>query len=470
MSSEGQARNLEGARTAAEAGWHESRYNLKVPVPNTEKVAIANLYAGTCAKYGPLELYLLSELDRMDENHPMVGRLARRGVIANFDELAALELRGRAACAMPHGVELSICPTLGCNFDCPYCFEEHRAGRMSQEVQDDVVALAGRMLDASGAPHLLIEWFGGEPLLAPGVIESLSARLIETAESRGREYSATIVTNGYLIDQDVVDMLSAAKVGLMQVTIDGLGATHDATRHLAGGGATFDRIVANLRITRIPFSVNIRHNVHDGNRPQIDDLRAFVEQLAEESGNDLSYYPAPVRDNAVADARGNQVGLFCGSGPAAVSALQEAGRFRAGRGHYCGAHGMWNAGIDEKGRLYKCVDAVAMPQTSFGTARDRDPADPFATSTVPDNLTAYLNTACPIPDEECRECVWLPLCAGGCPHERLFGEGRQCLAFKDDPEPFVLALVDRIDEKMKAAAEAENNANMSKDEMEGRDV
>lgn len=47
--------------------------------------------------------------------------------------------------------------------------------QMSPAVQDDVVTLAGRMLDMSHAKSLSVTWFGGEPLLAPDVIESLSA-------------------------------------------------------------------------------------------------------------------------------------------------------------------------------------------------------------------------------------------------------------------------------------------------------
>jgi uncharacterized protein len=50
-------------RTAKEAGWHISRYNLSAQVPGKDAVAIANLYKGTCAEYSPLELYLLSVLD-----------------------------------------------------------------------------------------------------------------------------------------------------------------------------------------------------------------------------------------------------------------------------------------------------------------------------------------------------------------------------------------------------------------------
>ena len=70
-------------------------------------------------------------------------------------------------------MELTVCPTLACNFACPYCFQGH--GRtyesMSREVRDEVVSLAERMLDASGASRLRVTWFGGEPLLAPDVIE-----------------------------------------------------------------------------------------------------------------------------------------------------------------------------------------------------------------------------------------------------------------------------------------------------------
>lgn len=434
------------SRTASEAGWHVSRYNIMAAVPDSKNAAIANLFKGNCAEYTPIEMYLLSVLEELDENHPIIERFAKRGVIANFDERAALETMGRAACAMPHLIGLTICPTMGCNFDCPYCFEDHFAGKMSQEVQDDVVALAGRMLDASGAKDVFVTWFGGEPLLAPDIIESLSARLMAFADERGGKYSASIITNGYLLTQDVVDMLERCKVNHAQITIDGMGATHDATRRLAGGGPTFERITANLRDLDLPFKVDIRHNVHQANRSEMDKLEAFIKGLAEESGNDLRYYPAPVLGSEVADERGAQVGLICGSDASEVGVRQEAGRFHAGRGHYCGAHAIWNVGVDAKGNLQKCWEAVDKPAVSFGTAHDWDPADPLATASNPDNLTMYLNTACPVPDEECRECVWLPCCVGGCPHRRLF-DGRQCVAFKDDPEAYVLALHARIGEE-----------------------
>ena len=444
-------------RTAGEAGWHVSRYNLWAPLPDSSYVAIVNLFKGSCAAYTPLELYLLNVLEELDEHHPIIDRFARRGIIARFDERAVLESMGRASCALPHGIALTICPTMGCNFDCPYCFEDHFAGKMSAQVQDDVVALAERMMEASGAKDLSVSWFGGEPLLATDVIETLSARLMALSEARGGSYSASIITNGYLLTQEVVDLLDAAKVKTAQITIDGLGPTHDATRRLAGGGPSFERITSNLRNNRIPFRVSIRHNVHEGNKHEADALETYVERLAEESGNDLSYYPAPVSGSAAADERGEQVALLCGSDASEVGIRQEAQRFRVGRGHYCGAHSIWCVGIDEKGNLHKCWEAVDKPALSFGTAHDWDPKDPIATASNPDKLTTFLNTAIPVPDEECRECVWLPHCVGGCPYRRLQGQ-RACVAYKDDPEQFVHALHARIAEQKKEREEQEQKA------------
>lgn len=169
--------------------------------------------------------------------------------------------------------------------------------------------------------------------------------------------------------------------------------------------------------------MDIRHNVHEGNRDQMDGLRELVKELAQESGNSIRYYPAPVSGSGVVDERGQQVNLLCGGTDSEVAIKQDASRFAAGRGNYCGAQSMWVVGIDDKGNLQKCWESVDKPQEGFGTAHDWDPMNPLATAKNPDNLTAYLNTACPIPDSECRECVWLPLCAGGCPHKRLF-EGR----------------------------------------------
>lgn len=200
---------------------------------------------------------------------------------------------------------------------------------------------------------------------------------------------------------------------------------------------------ANLREAKLPFDVAIRHNAHGGNRGESSALEAFVKRLAAESGNRLSFVPALVQASATADARDTHVETLSGAEETAIAISQEAGRFEAGRGHYCHAQSLFSAVIDNRGLVYKCWEDTGKPQASFGTARDWNPADPFATAEKPDELTKYLNTAAPIPDAECRACIWLPLCIGGCPRRRLAGN-RACVPFKDDVEGFVLAVADRM--------------------------
>lgn len=439
-------------KTAGEAGWRVSRYNVAARLPDSDKVAVANLFRGTCGAYTPIELFLLDEAERLDENHPILKRFKARGLIVNFDERAALESMARTACASGGSVGLTVCPTMGCNFDCPYCFESHRPGRMTQEVQDGVIALAERMMKASRARKLDVTWFGGEPLLMPDVIEALSGRLMALAEERGAEYDASIVTNGYLLTREIADLLGRCKVNSAQITLDGIGPEHDKTRHLAGGGPTYDRIVENLRALRLPFKVSVRHNVHEGNREQILPLRELVKSLAAESGNSIAYYPSPVQKNDTADGRNEQVGALCGAELGEIETLKESHRFHAGHGAYCCAHYLYGVGIDDAGRLYKCWEDVDKPERAFGSVHRWDPADPIATADLPDRLTAYLNTALPTDDPECRDCLLLPQCAGGCPTRRLYYQ-KGCYGFKDAPEKFVLALYERLQKEIKQKAE-----------------
>jgi len=427
--------------TASQAGWRASRYNIWARIPNDEqrRLVVVNLYSGSCAAYSTLELAALTMLDVLPPGHPAVVRLAKRGLVVNFDERAALEAQARAACARPGAVGLTISPTMACNFDCPYCFEDHTGGRMAPSVQYDVVALAERIMDAARAKSLTVTWFGGEPLLATDIIASLSARLIAVAKERGASYDAKVITNGYLLTPKVATMLEQARVSMLQVTIDGLGATHDTTRHLAGGGATFGQIVDNLSRPGLPFKVTVRCNIHQDNQDEAEALRALVGKIATESGNDLTYYSALVLANSTAKRHGSHVGLV--NDTSATGVLLSEKPHATGRNPIpCGAGRIFNVGIDPKGRLHKCWEATDKPELSFGCARDWDPADPLATASKPVNLTRFLNCSQPLADDECSACLWLPLCAGGCPYSRFIDGKRQCLPYKDAPDKYALAL------------------------------
>ena len=432
-------------RTAVEAGWHVSRYNIAAKVPDSNITAIFNTYKHTCGEYTPIELFIMNSLEEVSENHPLISRLAKRGVIVNFDEREAFELQRRLDCtsALRGEVSITICPTLACNFECPYCFATRGRGKMNAQIQDDIVAFAGRMLDAANAKKLTITWFGGEPLMATDVIESLSPRLIKVAEERGCEYESWIFTNGYLLDENVVNLLLRCQVTHVHIPLDGVGATNDATRRLVGGGPTYQKILDNLGYLKQPIKTLIRANVHEGNVAEIDALKQAVLDRSKEAGTHLNFYAASLVDVSPADEVDSPMAEYAFHG-IEVALRPESRHVIVGKDHSCVGQNMWMVAIDDEGLLYKCGGKLCgQPEFAYGTAHEWDPADPVATASNPDMLSRFLNTAIPSPDDKCYGCVWLPTCGGGCPQLRLFGKP-VCPAYRDDPEAFVLAMHSRI--------------------------
>lgn len=71
-------------------------------------------------------------------------------------------------------LSLTIAPTSDCNFRCIYCFQKdkHDHEYMSDELQTSIVNFVNK--HANHIHTLNIIWYGGEPLLAFKIIESLS--------------------------------------------------------------------------------------------------------------------------------------------------------------------------------------------------------------------------------------------------------------------------------------------------------
>ena len=438
--------------TAAQAGWRLSRYNVIAWSDDLEGAGgqqvpiVANLFAGTLARSSALEMALLASLDQLPSTHPILERFQKLGWIVDFDELARIdEMAQEALTGSPTTITLMICPTMGCNFDCPYCFEQHRADKMTEDTQDAVAALVGRMLEASNASQVRIDWFGGEPLLGADVIERLHGLINDACAEHGAGLFSHVVTNGYLLDEANARLLAKCRTKLVRITVDGTRETHDATRHLAGGGPTYDRIIENIS-RPLPFPVEVRMNVHAGNRPQMDALADKLESIAAQTGNRFAFRPSEVFDTEEAHGRADMPELMELDGVRAVSLNRFRMGFHGARGTHCAGQNPYDICIDEQGGLHSCQATLSRPDKAFGDAWSWNPADPVATATRPEMLAWFKRDSWAVNIERCRACLWLPLCMGGCSFERSKGN-RDCIPWKGDPQGFVLTQYARIGEK-----------------------
>lgn len=438
--------------------WRPSGYNLFAPIPGSSRYAGINLVSGCCKSFTRTELCLLSEAEFFSPDHPVIEHFRKLGMVVNYDELKAMEtIESLSSAGISRTVCLTICPTMGCNFDCVYCFEPHGKGRMSEAVQDDVIALAERMMKYSRAQALIVRWFGGEPLLYPDIIEQLSKRLMELAERSGASYKAWMFSNGYLLTEDVAEMLGRCGVFRAHITLDGIKKTHDATRRLQGGGKTFDRIVGNLS-RKLPFDVTVHCTLRKENAEEKEALRQFLKRLERESGNKLTLLFAPVIEALTNEERSGGFEPLGSEQKAELLLKKRAERFGPFTGVTCEANNLWSVGIDADGRLFRCWSWMNKKEDSFGSAAEWDPSDPIHTADRADEFDRFFHSFQDSP-EECKACVWHPICSSRCPISRFYGTA-ECLPWKDDPETFVLAVYREKypPETVKEAGEADAGA------------
>jgi radical SAM protein with 4Fe4S-binding SPASM domain len=124
-----------------------------------------------------------------------------------------------------------------------------------------------RDIAAFGAPALLIS--GGEPLIRPDVFE-----LIE--EARGLGLPVTLSTNGTLVSEAVARRLADLGVRYVGISIDGIGATHDAFR---GRRGAFERSLRGIRaLRRSGVKAGVRVTLSPAAISSLDDLLDLVER------------------------------------------------------------------------------------------------------------------------------------------------------------------------------------------------
>ncbi len=199
-----------------------------------------------------------------------------------------MHLEDSAAFLSNRMLHLILMPTEQCNFRCVYCYEDFADGEMPRAVVDSVKALMRRR--AADLDLLAIEWFGGEPMLALGLIEELQEFTLRLAEvNAGMRLTGSMTTNGSLLRQDRFRRLLGLGVTRYQISLDGTKEAHDCQRRRLGGGGSFDAIWRNLLAIRdVPESFRVLLRLH-ATAENLEELELLVDELSKEFGGDPRY-------------------------------------------------------------------------------------------------------------------------------------------------------------------------------------
>lgn len=338
-----------------------------------------------------------------------------------------------------HSLSLTINPTLACNFRCPYCFEkEHRPKYMTDEVEDRIMEL---VRNSVGSQRIFVTWFGGEPLLGFNIIKSLTGKL----KGIGKPYEAGMITNGYLLTDEVIKSLEPLCIRRLQITLDGRREIHDSRRHLADGGPTYDVIIKNIERCRNldpKLRIAVRVNIDKTNK---DDFIEIYKELISLNHPNIDIYPGIVQtDGEVTSSDIRQV-----ASPCDVCDREEVIRFLVGlyndhglryidffpkaRMSMCTARNISSFVIGPEGEVYDCWNDVGDETKIVGKIGE-------TASNMKLHLQ-YIAGASQFEDDECLKCVLLPVCNGGCQRIRIKDNNKKekssCMLAKNHLEDFL---------------------------------
>lgn len=126
---------------------------------------------------------------------------------------------------------LVINPTLECNFNCWYCYEEHSSGRMTLQCMDRIIKYIDQCLLVNRISSFQLDWFGGEPLLCfDEVIYPISKIIKEKMNNNAITFSNVITTNGALINEEMVSKFKEINLNNFQITFDGCEEYHNKVK------------------------------------------------------------------------------------------------------------------------------------------------------------------------------------------------------------------------------------------------
>ncbi|MBQ0166346.1 MAG: SPASM domain-containing protein [Treponema sp.] len=409
------------------------------------------LFSGNSNSLYQIEDELVPAIQRMIEKgdtsqlpEDVEKEFRKSGIILFEDDeefLHRMYLKSMIARFRKGDLTLTIAPTLACNFKCTYCYEGERAqgGNMDDNVIKGLVNFAKK----GEYKKVHIVWYGGEPLLAFDIIKKIN----DEFDKEGIELAPqSAVTNGSLLTTDILQYAIDRKFSYMQITIDGDEVTHNAHRPMKNGENSYQTILHKLdnayeylKTTNQSFLFSIRVNVDENTCDLYPDV---VKTLKSRYSSMVSCYPAFIEKPNDAECHHDNCMVSADQAGFILKLARERGIQLtqtyplSNRLLNCAALKLDNFVISPTGDMYKCWEDIGILDYSVGNV---------TSSSYDKNNTTfkYLLTASGYENEECRKCLFLFSCAGGCPKKRLTNLQKKivlnpvCSVIKNAPEQFI---------------------------------
>lgn len=140
-------------------------------------------------------------------------------------------------------------PSLRCNQSCPYCQVSRQgedADRGVFDMSPEVLRRSVELMLASPAPHITMEFQGGEPLVNFQLVKDAVALTKSMNERSAKQIDYVICTNLSLLSDEHLDFCRTHNI-LISTSLDGPEYLHNKNRPTERGKPSHDIVVRNIK-------------------------------------------------------------------------------------------------------------------------------------------------------------------------------------------------------------------------------
>jgi uncharacterized protein len=314
--------------------------------------------------------------------------------------------------------------TNACNLRCPYCYVHKSADAMDEDMAHKTIDALVRSAVDNGFQSIRLKYAGGEASMNTKVLFAMHDHALRRCDETNLGLSTVLLTNGVAIPTRLAEQLAARDIAVM-VSLDGLGAAHDAQRPTVSGKPSsalvvrsIERLIAADRAPHLSITITSRN---------VADVAAVVRFALE---RELTFSFNFFRDNdcasAFTDLQYEEQALIAGLRAAyavieemlppwsVLGSVLDRGQLLHPRQRACGVGDDYVV-VDQRGQIAKCHMDLG---TTLGDIREVDPVHAIRDDGVGiRNLLANEK-------EGCRTCSWRNWCAGGCAIATFRATGR----------------------------------------------
>ncbi len=268
---------------------------------------------------------------------------------------------------------------------------------------------------------LLLDFYGGEPLLSAGLIKYISRALNPFAASRGASYGFTLVTNGSLFTRQMAEELVPCGLQGVKISLDGPAETHDRSRPFKMGAGSFAAVVRNIKDTYGLVKIGIGGNYTRDNYEKFPLLLDYLtgEGLGPDKIATVKFDPVMKHREGNLAPPDYREGCMSINEPWLINAAAHLREEILKRGYNtqklmpltCMVESQDSYVVNYNGVIYKCPGFIGKEGYEVGDLRTGLRGDK---SSYKPGIWK---------NEECVECEYLPLCYGGCRYMTFIRDG-----------------------------------------------